>query len=86
MAIIRTIIGIKGNVFPDQYCRVDEVTTDKSSMRFTIGIYLNKAATDFPPHAAEVFEAPFDLYSSLNIWQQAYEAIKQLWPDAVDEI
>jgi hypothetical protein len=84
MAVIKTITTDRGVVFPDQYCRVDEVTTDKTTMRYTVGIYFSRAATELPPHRVEMFEASFDLYSSLNVWQQAYEAIKVIWADTID--
>lgn len=84
MAVIKTITTERGVVYPDQYCRVDAARVEKNSMRYDIGIYFNQAATENPPHRVETFEAPFDLFSDQNVWQQAYENLKNIWTDAVD--
>lgn len=84
MAVIKTITTPEGVVFQDQYCRVLEVRVTKDRMHYLVGIYFNQAATENPPHRAENFEAPFDLFSEQNVWQQAYADLKTNWSDAVD--
>jgi hypothetical protein len=53
-------------------------------MLYKVGIYFNQEATVNPPHRIDIFNAPFDLYSQQNVWQQAYADLKTRWPDAVD--
>jgi hypothetical protein len=85
MAIIKTIVSESGFIFKDQYCRIEEATVfEKTTMRYTLGIYVSKEAITEPPHRAEIFQADFDLFSELNLWQQAYVDIKNRWTDAVD--
>lgn len=84
MAVIKTIITDRGVVYTDQYCRVETARVEKTSMQYDIGIYSNQAATENPPHRLETFEAPFDLFSGQNVWQQAYADLKTKWVDAVD--
>lgn len=84
MAVIKTIVSERGVVYTDQYCRVEEARVEKSQMLYQIGVYLNQESTDNPPHRIEQFIAPFDLYSELNVWQQAYTDLKTKWIDAVD--
>lgn len=87
MAIIKTIVTERNVIYTDQYCRVENATVTKNEMRYSIGVYFDKAASEtMPPHRAEEFVAPFDLFSTANVWQQAYADIKQIWPDAIDEI
>lgn len=84
MAVIKTITTERGVVYPDQYCRVESARVEKTQMQYDIGIYFNKSATENPPHRVDTFGAVFDLYSDQNVWQQAYENLKNIWPDAVD--
>lgn len=84
MAVIKTITTERGVVYPDQYCRVDSARVEKNRMQYDIGIYFNQAATENPPHRIDTFEAPFDLFSGLNVWQQAYADLKTQWTDVVD--
>lgn len=85
MAVIKTITTERGVVFPDQYCRVDQISATKTEMRFAVGIYLNQEAAQQggPPHRAEDFGCAFDLFGD-NPWVQAYAHLKQCWPDAID--
>lgn len=84
MAVIKTITTDRGVVYPDQYCRVDKVDAWKDKMLFDVGVYLNQVATENPPHRVIHFNGDFDMYSDLNLWQQAYAILKQQWPDSVD--
>lgn len=84
MAVIKTITTERGVVYPDQYCRIEEANTFKTKMLYKVGIYFNQEATVNPPHRIDIFNAPFDLYSQQNVWQQAYADLKTRWPDAVD--
>lgn len=87
MAIIKTIVSERGIVYPDQYIRVDRVQARKTDMDIEVGVYLTQqqAADGIPPHRIEAFfGVPFDMDAGLNLWQQAYAAVKQQWPDAVD--
>ena len=84
MAVIKTITTEVGAVFPDQYCRIDEMTATKTQMTYTVGIYLNESVADAPPHRAIQFSGEFNLYSPLNVLEQAYNHLKQHWPDAID--
>ena len=84
MAVIHNYIYPSGSEFPQQYCRIETAFVTKTTITYSVGVYLNKDATDNPPHALDQYEADFDLYSELNVWQQAYEALKQRWPDTVD--
>lgn len=85
MALIQTITTDRGVVYPNQYCRIDEVNATKENMKFMVGIYLSEEAAreGQPPHRAEQFFSQFNLYGD-NPWIQAYTFLKQCWPDAVD--
>lgn len=84
MALIKTITTERGVVYPDQYCRIEEAKVAKTQMTYQVGVYFNQAATENPPHRIDTFEAPFDLFSEQNVWQQAYADLKTKWTDAVD--
>lgn len=84
MAVIKTIVSERGVVYPDQYCRIEEVMAFKTKMLYKVGIYLNQTATENPPHRIDTFNCDFDLYSDLNLWQQAYVHLKTVWSDSVD--
>lgn len=85
MALIVDIPHDRGIIYLQQYVRVDNVNTDKTNMQILAGIYQTKeAAENAPPHMAVNLYGEFDLYSSLNLWEQAYVYLKQRWPDAVD--
>jgi hypothetical protein len=84
MAVLKTIITDRGIIFPEQYCRIDEMSATKTHMSYSVGIYLNQQVSDNPPHRIEVFSGSFDLYSPLNVLEQAYTHLKTIWPDAVD--
>lgn len=84
MAVIKTITTERGVVYPDQYCRVESADVSKTKMRFSVGIYFNKEATENPPHRIDDFIGDFDLYSEMNVWQQAYATLKIIWPDSID--
>ena len=85
MAVINTVVGGRGTIFPNQYCRIEEVQARKTRMFYTVGVHFDQEhANEIPPHRTEVFEGEFDLFSPLNLWQQAYASLKQIWPDATD--
>lgn len=87
MAIIKTIVSERGIVYPDQYIRVDRVQARKTDMDIEAGVYLTQqqAIDGTPPHRAEGFmNVPFDMDAELNLWQQAYAAIKLQWPESLD--
>ena len=84
MAVIKTITTETGATFPDQYCRIDEMTATKAAMTYTVGIYLHQDVADLPPHRAIVFSGEFNLYSPLNVLEQAYAHLKRHWPDCKD--
>ena len=86
MAVIRTITTDRGAVFPNQYCRIEEMTATKTTMSYNVAIYMSQDVTDMPPHRIETFNGEFNLYSPLNVLQQAYDHLKQQWPDAIDAI
>lgn len=83
MAII-TDIPTDRTLFPQQYVRVDRVTTDKNQMQIEVGIYFNDTVTKLPPHRMEIVFGDFDMYSSENLWQQAYVFVKNRWPNNTD--
>lgn len=86
MAIKTDFITERGIMYPDQYMRVDQVHCTKTDMNIVVGIYVTQeqAANGAPPHFAEVLFGEFDMNSPLNLWEQAYAAVKQRWPNAVD--
>ena len=84
MAVIKTITTERGAVFPDQYCRIEEMGATKTTMTYSVSIYMNQSATQYPPHRIETFNGEFNLYSPLNVLQQAYDDLKTHWSDAVD--
>lgn len=86
MALQRFYIDTRGTDFGQQYYRVDSIETTKTSMRVLVGVYFSEqAAKDGqPPHTGLNVEGDFDMYSSENLWQQAYAHAKRYWPDAVD--
>lgn len=86
MAVIKTITTDRGAVFPNQYCRIEEMTATKTTMSYSVSIYMSQELIDNPPHRIEMFNGEFNLYSPLNVLQQAYDNLKQHWPDAIDEI
>lgn len=83
MAIIADVVTER-TTFPQQYIRVDSVRTSKNEMLIEAGIYLSESLKDLPPHRAEILSGSFDMYSELNLWQQAYVVIKQNWPEYTD--
>jgi len=84
MAIIANVVTETGAIFPQQYIRVDNVTAHKDRVSIFAGIYMNEELKNTPPHRAEILYGEFDLYSELNLWEQAYIAIKQMWPEYTD--
>jgi len=83
MAII-TDVPTDRTIFPQQYVRVERVNTDKNQMFVDVGIYFNESVKDLPPHRIEHVQGEFDMYSSDNLWQQAYIYIKNRWPEYTD--
>lgn len=85
MAIISNYYNGRTN-YPNQYIRVERVDINKVHMRIEIGIYLNEqmARDSVPPHSLEEIQGEFDLYSSKNVWEQAYDHIKQKWHNYTD--
>lgn len=83
MAII-TDIPTDRTVFPQQYVRVERILTNKSEMFIEVGVYFNESLKDQPPHRIESVQGEFDMYSDLNLWQQAYVRIKQKYTDSID--
>lgn len=83
MAII-TDVPTDRTFFPQQYVRIDRVDVEKTQMRVDVGVYFNESMKDHPPHRIEHVYGEFDLYSELNLWQQAYVYVKQRWPEYTD--
>lgn len=86
MAIITDITTERGYTYRQQYCRVEAVYATKTGMAVQLGVYesAERAATEGVPHRLEELHGPFDMFSALNPWQQAYAIAKERWPDAVD--
>ena len=87
MAVIADIIDERGNIYARQYVNIHRLLVSKTRMDVEVGVYLTEeqARNGVPPQRGDlVFNAPFDMFSLLNAWQQAYIAIKQRWPDSVD--
>lgn len=81
MAIITDIITER-TTFPQQYVRVESVRSEKEKMIVDVGVHLSEQTSrEIPPHRIEHVEGPFDMYSELNLWEQAYQYIKQRWPE-----
>lgn len=81
MAIISNEIDERGYAFENQYIRVDKVSVTKDRMTVEVGVY---KSPDVLPHRINVVEGEFDLYSDLNVWQQAYVYVKQRYPEHQD--
>lgn len=84
MAVLKSITTERGAVFPNQYCRIEEMTVTKTTMSYNVAIYMSQEFTSSPPHRVETFSGEFNLYSPLNVLQQAYGHLKQQWSDAID--
>ena len=88
MAIIADEMDSRGYVFENQYIRVDRIEEIKkdSAMRIEVGVYMSQqqAQDGGLPHRAHAFHADFDLYSTDNLWQQAYVAVKRRYPEHTD--
>lgn len=86
MAIQNDYITERGILFPEQYLRVDEIYTLKNQMTVTVGVYMNQeqASNGIPAHAADRLVGEYDMYSTKNLWEQAYVLVKQRWPDSID--
>ena len=81
MAIIADIITDR-TTFPQQYVRVESVRTSKQHMFVDVGVHLSEQTSkEIPPHRIESVEGDFDMNSDKNLWEQAYEYIKQRWPE-----
>lgn len=81
MAIISNEIDERGHVFENQYIRVDKVSVTKNTMDIQVGVYQDPDAF---PHRVHTLQGEFDLYSDLNVWQQAYVYVKQRWSEHQD--
>jgi hypothetical protein len=89
MAIITNVIDERGFVYENQYVRIERaVITSKSSLETDLGVYFNKQlATDGqPPHRIETMSGEYDLLSSKNTWEQAYDLIKTRYHIHTDDI
>ncbi len=87
MAIRTNVTSDRGYVYKNQYLRVVRVITLKNTIEVHVGVYDNESDTipeHMYPHTIEFVTGPFDLYSTQNLWQQAYVYVKQRWPDSVD--
>lgn len=87
MAIITDVIDERSHVYAQQYVNVYGVHAAKTSMSVEVGIHLSEAdyRNGIPPHRIELLRnVGFDMDSKLNLWGQAYVAIKQRWPDSTD--
>ena len=86
MAIQTDVVGLRGQLYENQYVRVDQVQCTKTDMIAEAGVYRSQAAATAGeyPHMVEQFHGAFDLHSELNPWEQAYALLKQRWFEAVD--
>lgn len=53
-------------------------------MYVNVGVYFNEQVKHLPPHRIENVSGAYDLYSSKNVWEQAYEHVKARWPVILD--
>jgi len=87
MAIITDITTERGYVYRNQYVNVYDVIAKKNEMTVNVGIYMTEQdyRDGMPPHRIDTLSGqPFDMFSEQNLWQQAYVAIKNHWPDSQD--
>lgn len=84
MAIITDVITER-TTYPQQYVRVENVHVNKDTLTVDVGIHLSEESSkEIPPHRIEHVDGPFDMYSELNLWEQAYVIIKQRWQTHTD--
>jgi len=83
MAII-TDVPTDRTYFPQQYLRIERIDLNKTQMTVDVGVYFNQSMTELPPHRIEHVVGEFDLYSELNLWQQAYVYVKERWSNYTD--
>lgn len=84
MAII-TDITTERTIFPQQYVRVESVRADKNMMFVDVGVHFSEESSkESPPHRVEQVIGSFDMYSSKNLWEQAYDYIKNRWQNYTD--
>jgi hypothetical protein len=87
MAIITDIVSEVNYTYRSQYCRPDSVIAkNKTTLTVAVGVYetAQRAESGEPPHLLYMLDGTFDMYSDQNLWQQAYAAMKQKWPDSTD--
>ena len=82
---IRSEFSAPSDVLQNQYIRVQHVLVNKDTMDVYIAVFSDVPEAGDEPHTVEPFRRlPFDMYSTQNVWQQAYEGIKQWFPESVD--
>ena len=86
MAFTTTFVDFAGQILENQYARIEWLTAHRDRLTVTVGIYsTNPPAPGEHPHTAvEYAMIPFSLKSDKGVWQQAYEGIKQWFPESVD--
>lgn len=86
MAIQTNIFAERGEVFTDAYCRIERVTVTRNQMHVEYGVYKTQqeAVDEIPPFLIFDVHGEHVLNSEKNIWQQAYDIIKQRHPNCSD--
>ncbi len=89
MAIITNVIDERGFVYENQYVRIEKASiTNKIFLDVELGVYFTKqdASTGGYPHRIENMQGEYDLFSSKNTWEQAYDLIKTRYNMFTDDI
>ena len=85
MAFIADFRNPDGYVYPKQYIRIREVLLGKDVMDIFFEVFLSPPQGDDTPHLIDrLLRRPYDMYSDMNVWQQAYAEVKPLFDSPID--
>lgn len=86
MAIQTIIVGERGEIYENSYCRVERVMATRNELYVEYGVYrtTEEAQNGSPPFLIFDVRGEYNIIDDRNTWQQAYEIIKRRHPDSVD--
>lgn len=86
MAIQTHIVGERGELHANSYCRIERIMVSRTEMHIEYGVFKNieEARLEVPPFLILNVYGSHTLNGEKNIWQQAYEIIKNRHPEYLD--